>query len=63
MGVLIVKNDGKIRKDLSMFRALINEGDIELLMQINELRLPPNSRRVTYEITPDGNIIMVKTEG
>lgn len=46
-----------------MFRAYIIDGHIELLMQINELRLPPNSRRVTYEITPDGNIVMVKTEG
>ena len=44
-----------------IFRAQMFDDDIELMMQINELRMPPNSRRVTYEITPEGAIIMVKS--
>ena len=53
----------KDKKECIYVSRVIIEGHIELLMQINELRLPPNSRRVSYEITPDGQIIMVKTEG
>ena len=37
--------------------------DIDLIMQIRELRMPPNSRRVTYEISAEGGVVVVKSEG
>jgi len=44
------------------FRALLLAVTIIDLMQINELTIPVNSRRVTYEIGEDGRLVLLANE-
>jgi len=34
--------------------------NIHFIMQISELTIPPNSKRVTYEISEEGKLVLLK---
>ena len=47
--------------DILSFPLLCYNNNLSTYMQVTELSLPPNTTKITYEITPKGEIIVVKS--